>query len=197
MLFLEGDIVMLISCSVWSWVTANAAAISAIAAVIAVFVAIWSLHTNRRFEAAKIRPIIAIEIMNVSNFYNLVVRNDGLTAAFDVKIKVSPSIKINLDSVVSGDIPFIKYPIPHLQSGGELKCAFIVGYENLKKISNELRFSFEVEYQDRFGKKFHETQKVDVRLIADAAVLKETDLKDVMTELTKIEKAVQKVAERS
>lgn len=188
---------MLISCSAWSWVTANAAAISAIAAVIAVFVAIWSLHTNRRFEAAKIRPIIAIEIMNVSNFYNLVVRNDGLTAAFDVKIKVSPSIKINLDSVVSGDIPFIKYPIPHLQSGGELKCAFIVGYENLKKISNELRFLFEVKYLDRYGKKFCETQKVDVRLIADAANLKETDLKDVLTELAKIEKAIQKVAEKN
>ena len=78
-----------------------------------------------------------------------------------------------------------------------MKCAFIVGYENLKKISTELRFSFEVKYLDGFGKEFRETQKVDVRLIADSAVLKETDLKDVVTELAKIEKAIQKVAEKN
>lgn len=72
-----------------------------------------------------------------------------------------------------------------------------VGYENLKKISDELRFLFEVKYLDRYGKKFCETQKVDVRLIADAVNLKETDLKEVLTELAKIEKAIQKVAEKN
>ena len=142
---------MMVCCSVWSWIVNNAAAISALAAVTAVFVAIWSLHTNRNLEKAKMRPIITVEIVNIRNFYNLVVRNTGLTAASEVQIHVSPPIRINLSPSVNDDIPFLKYPIPYLQPGGELKSAFIVGYENLKGISKELRFSFKVEYSDSEG----------------------------------------------
>lgn len=188
---------MLMSCcSMWKWIVNNAAAISALAAVIAVFVTIWSLHTNRRFESSKMRPIIAIEIANISNVYNLIVRNIGLTAAYDVKINVSPSIKINLSPTISGDIPFLKHPIPHLQAGCELRSAFITGYDSLKKISNELRFSFDVEYVDSYGKRFSEKQKLDVRLIEDSAVLKEAGFKDIVAGIDKVEKAIREIAKR-
>ena len=141
------------------------------------------------------RPIVSVEIVNIENVYNLIVRNTGLTAAFDVKINVSPPMRINLNTTLNGDIPFLKYPIPYLQSGGEFKCAFIAGYDNLKRISKELLFSFEVEYSDRDGGKFNEKQNLDVRLIAEAAVLRETGMKEVVAGIVKVEKAILKIAE--
>ena len=186
---------MMVCCNTWGWITHNAAAISAIAAVMAVLVAIWSLHTNKRVEAAKMRPIISVEIVNIRNVYNLVVRNIGLTEAYDLGIGVSPNIRINLPPVVD-DIPFLKYPIPNLLPGGELRCAFIAGYDNLTAISRERRFSFELKYKDRYGAAFSEKVKLDLRLITDAAIQIEPGMKEIVDGIAKIEKAILKVAEK-
>ena len=188
---------MLMSCcSIWNWIVNSAAVISALAAVAAVLVTIWSLHTNKRLEKAKMRPNVIIAIVNSGNVYNLVVRNTGLTAALDVKVHVSPPIRIDLSPSVKGDIPFLEHPIPYLQPGGELRSAFIAGYDNLKGISNELRFSFDVEYVDSYGERFSEKQKLDVRLMEDSAVLKGSSVKDIVDGIAKVEKAIQKIAER-
>ena len=187
---------MMVCCNVWAWITHNAAAISAIAAVMAVLVAIWSLHTNKRVEAAKMRPIITVEIVNIRNVYNLVVKNIGLTDAYDVGIAVSPNIRINFPPDVVGDIPFLKYPIPNLQPGGELKCAFITGYDNLTAISREQRFSFDLKYKDRYGGAFSEKLKLDLRLITDAAIQVEPGMKEIIDGIAKVEKAILKVVEQ-
>ena len=187
---------MMVCCNVWGWITHNAAAISAIAAVMAVLVAIWSLHTNKRVEAAKMRPIITVEIVNIRNVYNLLVKNIGLTDAYDVGIEVSPSIRISIPPDVVGDIPFLKYPIPNLQSGGELRCAFVVGYDNLTAISRERRFSFDLKYKDRYGGAFSEKLKLDLRLITDAAIQVEPGMKEIIDGIAKVEKAILKVSEQ-
>lgn len=160
-------------CSVWDFVMKNAAGISAVAAVTAVLITLWSMHVNRRVEKEKMRPIISVEIVDIQNVYNLVVRNIGLTQAFDIHVATHPLISIQLTKDLCGDIPFVKYPVPSLLPGAELKCGFIVGYEALKKVSNEMRFHIDLKYQDRYGRSFDEKQIIDVRLTADSVIVKE------------------------
>lgn len=182
------------SCSVWGWISHNAAVISAVAAVMSAVVAILSLRTNKRIEAAKMRPIITVEIVDIRNVYSLVVKNIGLTEAYDVVIGVSPKIRIMFPPNVNDDIPFLKYPIPNLQPGGDLKCAFVTGYDNLTAISIDKRFSFDLKYKDRHGKEFKEKLKLDLRLITDAAIQVEPGMKEIVDGLAKVEKAIQKIA---
>ena len=160
-------------CCIWDFILKNASGISAVAAVAAVFITLWSLHVNRRVEKEKMRPIISVEIVDIQNVYNLVVRNIGLTQAFDIHVTTHPLIRIQLTKDLCEDIPFVKHPIPSLLPGAELKCGFIVGYDALKQISNEMRFHIDLKYQDRYGRHFDEKQIVDVRLTADSVIVKE------------------------
>jgi len=170
-----------LDCNTW------AAVVSACAAVGTCGVAIWSLIVNKRIEGRTIRPIVAVDIENVSGIYCVVVKNNGLVAAWNVRIVFHPPISIRLSADVRGPVPFIENPIPTLLPGSSYSCG-IANHEELYKLSAELRFTVDISYENADGKFFSERAKLDVRSIADSAIVKERNI--VAEKLDKIAKAL-------
>jgi len=152
-----------------------AAVVSACAAVGSCVVAIWSLVVNKRIEGRTVRPIVAVDIENVSGIYCVVVKNNGLIAARNVRIACHPPISIRLSNDVCGPVPFIENPIPTLLPGSSYSCG-IANHEELYKLSAELRFTVDISYENTEGKSFSETAKLDVRSIADSAIVTERNI---------------------
>ena len=163
------------------------AVISACAAVASCVVAIWSLVINKQIESRTVRPIVAVDIENASGIYSVIVKNSGLIAARNVRIAFHPPILIRLSKDICGPVPFIENPIPTLLPGSSYSCG-IANHEGLYKFSAELRFTVDVNYENTDGKLFRETVKLDVRAIADSAIVREKNI--VAEKLDNIAKAL-------
>ena len=190
-------------CGIWEWFRDNNSSLSALTGIVAalskgaaVWVAVLGMRISKRVEEAKMRPIMVVKIANFSGVYHLIVRNIGLSTAFDINVNISPRLEIDLSQGIRGEVPFLKYPIPQLEPRAELKCGFIQGYENLKERSRELRFSYDAVYKDSLDNVYNEHGKIDLRLIEDAAFRKETSLQDVVSELKNIVRELSKIHKR-
>ncbi|MGD8202452.1 hypothetical protein ACQE98_17560 [Ornithinimicrobium sp. W1679] len=80
---------------VWHWINENGTGLGGIAAIVTAMIAILALRATQRDSHDRTRPVIIVELQPAehnTDAIDLVVRNYGLSAAFEVQVEFDPEL---------------------------------------------------------------------------------------------------------
>jgi hypothetical protein len=103
------------------WISAISAAATLVIAIIAAGIALFQLIQGKRLERDKAQPYVVMSMRESISpeFIDIVIRNYGQTAAYDVKVELSPAPKRAQAAAEEVHLPEV---IPVMAPGQEWRC---------------------------------------------------------------------------
>lgn len=180
----------------WEWspvsVSAGAAVVTALIALVAVLAAFRQVAEARRLREAQAQPYVTIDLEPVDpgdyQFINLVIENHGSTVARDVKFAFDPALITSDERYRLGERAIFQEGIPVLVPRKRVVCFFDNGLSRNDNADRAERgdvakapdrFNVTVSYSDRSGKRYQERYILDLAHFAGARWIGRKTLHDL------------------
>ena len=109
---------------------------------------------------SSIRPFVYFDLTTHGPLIEGVLKNTGKTAAYNVSIKLAPTIKVQMREC-SPDPVLLNAPISFLPPEKEIR-EFMGSFSELEKGNSELKYSGEISYSDSGHNKFIEQFEIEL-----------------------------------
>ena len=156
------------------------------------------LKANQSQIKASVRPYVHFDLMTKGALVEAVLKNTGVTGAFDVSVNVSPKIESSLRGERQKAC-LTSFPVSMLSSGRELREC-LCSLDELKKQSPEMAFSGTIKYQDAAGKIYNEPFRIDLSDVQNMVYIMRPDiaeeLKTIAEQLGDIKNTIQRIGDK-
>ncbi|MGA2363777.1 MAG: hypothetical protein ABSG73_15155 [Candidatus Aminicenantales bacterium] len=140
----------------------NSGAILALTTIIYALITSRMLYETKKMRQSQTEPDVFITVQPQEGarvILNLVIQNIGLGAAYDLRFKVEPDIKLRSGKNLS-DINFMKHGFRYLAPKQKLECFIASSMEEAQKKENILR-EITVYYRNKNEKSYEATFVLD------------------------------------
>jgi hypothetical protein len=148
--------------SVVSFVNQNSGAILALTTIIYAVITSRMLYETKKMRQSQTEPDVFITVQpqeGVRVILNLVIQNIGLGAAYDLRFKVEPDIKVRSGKNLS-DINFMKHGFRYLAPKQKLEC-FIAGSMEEAQKKEDILHEITVYYRNKNKKSYEASFVLD------------------------------------
>jgi hypothetical protein len=187
---------------VWQFISANAQPLSAIATfILACLTLAYVLLTRgiviemKNARETQLRPYIIIDFeFYKTHICNMVIKNVGNGAAFDIKTIFKPDVIYRPPDIKLSDLPVFKQ-LKFFPAGKEIRFFF---RNMIDKSDGNIQNQFEVKltYKDSAGKEYNDTLSLDLTWHKKLMSVVVKDLDDLAKTVEEIAKSNNKIQEQ-
>jgi len=189
------------------WCNKNNGFLMALLTLVYVAATIWLVHLSRKqiklaidLEKNRTRPFVIFDFVFERFMMCLQIKNIGQTSACNIRINISPTIKIllgkrnNISGLIDGNnINFIQNGIPSMAPNRTITT--IIGrWDDMKMCYPEMKFRGTISYNDFDEKKYYDNIDIDLSLYEGLMYSDKKDINDVVKQIEEIAKNIHHIA---
>jgi hypothetical protein len=153
-----------------------------------------NIKTLVELEQEKSRPLVDVEIITESAMISLKVTNRGLTPAYDIRLSITPPLKLLFERQGEDDqIGILKHGIGSLAPGGSVVSLFGAFYR-VKETNPDLYYKGIVTFHNAAGRQYELPVSLDLRYIENNHHIDRKTIHDVAKQLEEFQKEFHSVA---
>jgi hypothetical protein len=149
------------------------------------------LQINRDVLVSSVRPYVIIDFRSSGPLVELLLKNTGRTAAYDISVEMTPKVKVILRGTPQ-DAQMLREKLPFLPTGKDV-VEFLCSWRELEQQNVSLVFAGNISYRDGTGKEYKEAYSLDFSFYKGMAHIGRPD---VPKELEKIRETLQDISRK-
>ena len=130
---------------------------------------------------ASVRPYVYFEIVTTGPLVEGVLRNTGVSAAYDVTVSLQPTVQVHIRGSAQ-DSSLIGKPLSLIPPQKEIR-EFLGSFEELENGNASLKFTGTVAYVDSEGRRFRDPLTVDLSSLKGMLFIGRTTVEDELKKL--------------
>ena len=140
-----------------------------------------AVNAMRDQIVASVRPYVYFDLVSDGPIIEGILKNTGVTAAYDVVVSLKPAIKVDLRGAAK-DPCLIGKTISFFAPARQVR-EFLGSYAELKASNASLTYSGEVTYFDAERRKYSEKFQIDLSSMQDMLYIGRTTVEDELKKL--------------